>query len=154
MAKMGFRCLGLIAFGALVGSSAFADSAAERAKLYGSWQTGGEGGAGKTVWILENRGNAFHIVNSQGDKKIADFACVLGQECGVKDGGRKVKVTLYFNGAKLVEMEIRGEEIVKRRFGAEETGDALDLEVIPVTPEGKTETVHFKRLGGVESKLR
>jgi hypothetical protein len=154
MIRVGFRCLGLMAFGALVGSSAFADNSTDRAKIYGSWQAGGEGGAAKTVWILEDRGDAFHIVNSLGDKKLADFACVLGQECEVKDGGRKVKVTLYFNGAKLVELEVKGEEVVKRRFGTGETGDGLDLEVIPVTPSGKTETVHFKRLDGVESKLR
>lgn len=152
MVKMEVRSL--IAFGALLGSSALADDFAERAKLYGSWEAEGEGGAAKTVWTLESRGDAFHIANSQGNKTIADFACVLGQECEVKVGGRKVKVTMYFNGAKLVEMEIRGEEVVKHRFGAGETKDALDLEVIPVTPTGKTETVHFKRLDGVESKLR
>jgi hypothetical protein len=144
----------LIAFGALLGSSALADDSTERAKLNGSWQAEGEGGAPKTVWILESRGDTFHIANSQGAKTIADFACVLGQECEVKVGGRKVKVTMYFNGTKLVEMEVKGEEVVKHRFGAGETRDALDLEVIPVTPSGKTETVHCKRLDGVESKLR
>jgi hypothetical protein len=149
---MGFRSL--IAFGALLGSSALADDFAERTKLYGSWQAEAEGGTTKTVWTLENRGESFHIVNSQGEKKLADFACVLGQECEVKVGGRKVKVTMYFNGAKLVELEVKGEEVVKRRFGVGETRDALDLEVIPVTPSGKIETVHFKRLDGVESKLR
>jgi hypothetical protein len=72
--------------------------------------------------------------------------CSLGKECEVKDAGRKVKVTLFFNGPKLVVLETRGDEVVKKRFGAVETGDTLELEVIPVAPDGKTETVHFKRV--------
>lgn len=143
-----------IAFGALIGSSAMADDFAERAKLNGSWQAEGEGGAAKTVWILENRGDAFHLVNSLGSKTLADFACVLGQECEVKVGGRKVKVTMYFNGTRLVELETKGEEVVKHRFGIGETSDALDLEVIPVNPAGKTETIHFKRANSEQTKLR
>src|ERR1035438_6657078 len=60
----------LIACGALLGSSALADDSAERAKLNGSWQAEGEGGAPKTVWILESRGDTYHIANSQGTKTI------------------------------------------------------------------------------------
>ncbi len=143
--EMIFRTCCLTAFiGACLGSIAFADDSAERAKLTGTWQ-----GEGQAVWIFEHQGDAFHIVNSQGDKKIAEFACNLGKECEVKDGGRKVKVTLFFNGAKLVVLETKGEEVLKRRFGAVETGDTLELEVIPVVPDGKTETLRFKRAQNV-----
>jgi hypothetical protein len=131
---------------------AFADDSAGRIKLVGTWQAQADGGGvTNAVWVLEDKGDAFHIVNSQGDKKIADFTCALAKECEVKDGGRKVKVTLYFNGAKLVVTETKGDEVVKRRFGAEEKGDVLDVEVIPVVPDGKTETLHFKRLANATS---
>jgi hypothetical protein len=145
--NMSFRSLCLIAFfGVSLHSIALADDSTERAKLAGAWQARGEGGAANSVWILQSQGDVFHITNSQGDKKIADYACNLGKECEVKDGGRKVKVTLFFNGTKLVVLETKGEEVLKRRFGAVETGDTLELEVIPVVPDGKTETLHFKRV--------
>src|SRR5580658_3840956 len=127
---MSFRTLCLTAsIGACLGSIALGDDSAERAKLTGTWQ-----GEAKAVWIFESQGDSLHIINSQGDKKIAEFACNLGKECEVKDAGRKVKVTLYFNGPKLVVLETRGEEVVKKRFGVIETGDTLELEVIPVGP--------------------
>jgi hypothetical protein len=153
---MSFRSLCLIAFaGAFLGSIAFADDATERAKLNGTWQSqGGSGGAVNAVWTLDSQGDAFHITNSLGDKKIAEFACSLGKECEVKDAGRKVKVTLFFNGPKLVLLKTRGEEVVKLRFGAVETGDALELEVIPVSPDGKTETLHLKRLPSVAASAK
>lgn len=142
---MSFRILSLVAFtGVFLSSIAFADDSTERAKLAGTWQ-----GEAKAVWILESQGDAFHITNSQGDKKIAEYACTLGKECEVKDAGRKIKVTLYFNGSKLVVLKTRGEEVVKLRFGAAEQADTLDLEVIPVVPDGKAETLHFKRVQNV-----
>ncbi|HEY1754647.1 MAG TPA: hypothetical protein VGG72_04580 [Bryobacteraceae bacterium] len=141
---MSFRIVCLIGFiGASLGSIAFADDSTDRAKLAGTWESNG---AVKAVWILESQGDGFHITNSQGDKKVVEFVCSLGKECEVKDAGRKVKVTLFFNGPKLVVLETRGDEVVKKRFGAVETGDTLELEVIPVAPDGKTETVHFKRV--------
>jgi hypothetical protein len=142
---MTFRILCISAFiGVFAGSIALADDSDERAKLTGAWQ-GQESSGAKAVWTFESQGEAMHIVNSQGDKKIAEFACSLGKECEVKDAGRKVKVTLYFNGPKLVVLETKGEEVVKKRFGVTETGDTLELEVIPVGP-GKAETLHFTRV--------
>ena len=142
---MRFRILCLTGFiGAFLSSNASADDSAERAKLAGAWQ--GESGAAKAVWILESHGDAFRITNSVGDKRISEFACNLGQECEVKDAGHKVKVMMYFNGPKLVMLETKGEEVVKKRFGAAETGDALDIEIIPITPAGKNETLRFKRV--------
>jgi hypothetical protein len=144
---MSFRILCLMALiGAFLSSIALADDSTERAKLTGTWQSQEGSGAANAVWILDSQGEVFRITNSQGDKKIAEFACNLGKECEGKDGGRKVKVTLYFNGPKLVVLKTRGEEVVKLRFGAVEQGDTLELEVVPVSPDGKTETLHFKRL--------
>jgi hypothetical protein len=145
---MSFRILCQSAFiGAFLCSIALADDSDDRAKLTGTWQAQESSGAAKAVWIFDSQGDAMHIVNSQGDKKIAEFACNLGKECEVKDAGRKVKVTIYFNGPKLVVLETKGEEVVKKRFGVTETGETLELEVIPVGP-GKAETLHFTRVQG------
>jgi hypothetical protein len=45
-----------------------------------------------------------------------------------------------------VETETIGSRVVKRRFAVTGDGDKMELEVIPIEPEGKTETVVFKRV--------
>ena len=58
-----------------------------------------------------------------------------------------VLLVIYsFNGSKLVLLETRGDQVVKRLFATAQTGDILDLDVIPMTPDGKTETLHFQRV--------
>ena len=58
---------------------------------------------------------------------------------------------MWFNGPKLVEMETRGSEIIKRRFQAEE-GDMVEVEVIPIVPSGKTEVVRLHRVSESDSR--
>jgi hypothetical protein len=53
---------------------------------------------------------------------------------------------MWFNGPKLVEIEARGTEVVKRRFSVTGDGDRMDVETIPIVPAGKSETRHFKRV--------
>ena len=80
-----------------------------------------------------------------GDRKVMDFECsTQGKECEIKDSGKSAKVSLWYNGPTLVELETKGNEVVKRRFAAAPQ-DSLSVEVIPVQPDGKTETVHFRR---------
>jgi hypothetical protein len=151
---MHVRCLGLIALtGALFVTAAFADDSAERAKLTGAWKLQGGNGADHTVWTLDVQGDVFRVSSAQGGKTIAEFTCSPAKECETKDGGHKVKVLMYFNGPKLVMQETKGDEIFKRRFGAGEHPDTLDLEFIPVTPGGKTEMLHFQRVSDAEAKV-
>lgn len=129
----------------VAGPVLFAEDSDDRAKLTGAWQEQ-TASAAHAVWTFEEQGPAMHVTNSQGDKKVVEFLCGLGKECEAKDAGKKVKVTVYFNGAKLVIMETRGDQVFKRRFGVGPAGDILEVEMIPVSPEGKPETVHFTRL--------
>jgi hypothetical protein len=65
--------------------------------------------------------------------------------CDVKTAGKKATVSLWFNGPRLVEMETKGSDVVKRRFTILPQGDVMEMEVIPIVPSGKTESVQFKR---------
>jgi len=76
----------------------------------------------------------------------------VGKECAVEDAGRRSKVSMWFNGPKLVELETRGTEIVKRRFSITGNGETMDLETIPIAPSGKVETAHFKRVPSAVAK--
>ena len=130
---------------ALLSPAIFADTAADRAQLNGTWE--GPQGSNAAVWTLVERGDSMHVTYSLADHKVAEFDCKLGPECKAKIDGHNATVSVYFNGAQLIEIETRGSEVLKRRFGvaAQGQGNQLDIEVIPIVPDGPSETLHFKR---------
>jgi hypothetical protein len=145
--KQRMICLSLTAgvWVAMMGPTAFAQDEADRAKLNGAWQAQ-EGGAAPAVWTIQETASGMKVIRSQGSKPVIEFVCDFGKECEAKDAGKKVKVTLYFNGAKLVVMETRGDLVVKRRFGFGDAADIMELEMIPVAPAGPAQTSRFTRV--------
>ncbi|HXK03387.1 MAG TPA: hypothetical protein VMS37_13355 [Verrucomicrobiae bacterium] len=127
----------------LLAAAALGDDTADRDKLIGKW-TQGSADADET-WSLETVGDSLrvtHILKQKSD----EFECnIMGHDCDVKLAGKRAKVSLWFNGGMLVELETRGNEVLKRRFKAGE-GDTLQIEVIPINPGGKPEMEHFKRV--------
>ena len=142
MRKLVITLSGLVFCAALHG-----DDAADRAKLIGSWQLQSGGDKDGTLWTLETEGDRIRIVHVQNNQKLTDFECnTTGQDCNVTDAGRHVKVSLWYNGPKLVEFETRGSEVIKWRLGITGQGDTMEVEEIPITPAGKTEILEFKRM--------
>jgi hypothetical protein len=141
---MKLRVVGLAALA--LGVSAFAGDA-EWAKLMGAWESqGGTDNAARATWLLEPKGGAVHVTYLQGSQKLAEFECdTSGRECAGKAEGHSAKISLYFNGPTLVELETKGPEVIKRRFAVAGTGEEMDVELIPVVSKSKAETVHFKR---------
>jgi hypothetical protein len=66
----------------------------------------------------------------------------------VKEAGKPMKVSIWFNGPKLVIMETRGKDVLKRRFQATDDGKEIEMETIPIVPQGKTEVVRLHRAPG------
>lgn len=130
----------------LLAGLALAVDDADRAKLAGKWQQSeGNGGPGAT-WTLANMGDSIHVIISNPTETIEEFDCnTLGKECAIKNAGHKSKVSLWFNGAALIELETTGNQVVKRKFVVTGNGDTMDLETIPITPSGQPGTAHFKR---------
>jgi hypothetical protein len=116
----------------------------QRQKLAGSWQ---ESGAAPKTWILEETGDNVRITETANGQKLVEYECnTLGKECEVKESGKHAKVSMWFNGPRLVAMEVRGNDVVKRRFQASEDGAGMKIEVIPIAPAGKPEVIELKRL--------
>ncbi len=116
-----------------------------RAKLYGKWHTGNGSAEGET-WVIEEKDDAVRLSHSTADQKPIEIECnTMGRECEVKELGKKVKISMWYSGPKLVQIETRGSDVVKRQFAVAENGDTMELEVIPVVPPGKAELVQFKR---------
>lgn len=121
------------------------DQVEDRAKLSGTWQI--ENGSGKPViWVIEQKADAAHFTNTEGDQKSADFECsTKGKECKVAESGKEAKISMWYNGASLVQMETKGSDVTKRKFSVEAEGDKMSIEITPIEPAGKPETLHFKR---------
>jgi hypothetical protein len=133
---------------ALFAAAAWAADNTDHSKIGGAWQVQNEAGKGPAlVWVLEEKGDAIHVTYSHGDQKLSEFECnAMGRECQIKDSGRQAKVSMWFSGAKLVELETKGSEVVKRRFTVSGQGDTMELEVIPIVPVGRSETMRLKRM--------
>ena len=120
---------------------ALADDAGDRSRLIGTWQPAEQSGA---VWILQGDDRGLHLTRMQSDQKVADFECnTVGRECDIK-GARGLKVSMWYSGPKLVVMETRGTDVVKYRLHAIDDSK-LEIEVIPIVPAGKPETVGLTR---------
>jgi hypothetical protein len=128
---------------------ALADDSDQRAKLAGSWQDASDA---KEVWVLQPLPDGMHITSSSGGKTLVEVDCKMAQECDIKDSGHHAKVMMYFNGPKLVATETIGSRILKRRFTVTGDGNTMELEVIPIEPDGKTETIVFKRIATESAK--
>jgi hypothetical protein len=121
---------------------ALADDSVDRVKLIGAWQPQDKSGA---AWILQSEEQGLHLTQMQGDQKLADFECnTSGRECEAKGAGKGLKVSMWYSGPKLVVMETRGSEVMKYRFHSLE-GDKMEVEVIPIVPDGKPQTLTLTR---------
>jgi len=131
----------------LFATSAVGDDGSARAKLIGRWKPQESAAKEAGVWTLEAKnGDILRVTHSLGDQKLSELECsTTGRECEIKDSGKTAKVSMWFNGAKLVELETKGREVVKRRFAVAKQGDTLEVEIIPIVPEGRPETLRFAR---------
>jgi len=135
----------------VAGAWAMGDDRSERQKLIGSWQIQGSAeGDPTTSWTFSDKGKDLHITALEGTNTVADYHCgTTGASCKVKVSGKSTTMSMWFNGASLVQMETKGSDVLKRRFTitpqSDATGDVMEVEIVPITPSGKTETLHFKR---------
>ncbi len=124
-----------------------ADDASARAQLIGAWQQQDDSGKGISLWVVETKANSLHITNSQGDQKLSEIDCKpTGAECEGTASGKKTKVSMYFNGPTLVQLETVGSDVIKRQFTVREQPDILEIDVMPIIGNAKSETLHLKRM--------
>jgi hypothetical protein len=151
-----FRGL-LIACGAAL--LPFAALAVERPNLSGSWQWNPSRSdlpaakiAGLT-WVIDQNEDALHVseIAKQPDGKEvkSDFHCTTdGKECSVKVDGQSAKVSFWYNGATLVELESKGSSrqmIVKRRLQLSADGKSMNVELIPVVGASQAGKMVFEK---------
>ncbi len=110
-------------------------------KMSGRWQH-----QDGTAWTIDNKVGTAHLKHDDHGHVSPDVECnTMGRECQVHESGKPVKVSMWFSGPKLVELETRGSQVVKRRFLVAASSDTLEVETIPVVPEGRAEVKTYKR---------
>lgn len=96
--------------------------------------------------ILDQKGGKIHVQEMNGEKVDVDFTCsTSGQECEAKENGHSEKVTMYFNGAKLVELRERGNDTIKQRLALSNDGKVLTVETVPLSSQEQIRIESFRR---------
>lgn len=132
-------CAGLLF---LAGAPVAKLKAQQGSSYAGTWQLPDK----SSELVVEQTGDTLHVKEQRGAEVLCEYTCNSnGKSCDFREGGKKSKVSVYFNGPILVEIRTRGESITKRRFGLKDDGKTLEVETMPISPPGKTETVLYAR---------
>lgn len=121
----------------------FAQAGSSDPDLSGTWLDSSN--SAQRITFTE-KGDSIQVRESDGTRVIADYRCNLtGTQCEVKEDGKPVKVMIYYNGSKLVEIKERGNDVEKRRFSLGKDGKTMQMEVIPLSSQGKTITRSYQK---------
>lgn len=95
---------------------------------------------------MQTSGDKIHVQEFKGNDLKWEYTCGLsGKACKFKEGMREATVSIWQNGPKLVELCTRGDSVTKRRFTLADQGSKLDVEVLPISPPGETQTLAYSR---------
>lgn len=89
--------------------------------------------AGAT-WVIKEGDNAIHITESEdGSSKKIELQCTTdGKDCKVV--GEKATASFWYNGPMLVEMETKGDHVVRYRIKISDDGKTLSVDTTYIVP--------------------
>lgn len=122
---------------ALIGAPAIAQ---DRPNFSGTWQFDASKSElhnlkiANATWLIEEGDNSIHISESEGGKsKKLELKCTTdGKECEASD---KAKASFWYNGPMLVEMETRGDHVIRYRIKISEDGKSMSVEMTHIVPQ-------------------
>lgn len=127
----------------LVATAIPAALSAQTPDLTGTWLS--ESNASQKL-VLNQKDGKIHFQEMSGEKVDIDFTCsTSGQECEAKENGHSEKITMYFNGAKLVELRERGNDTIKQRLALSNDGKVLTVETVPLSSQEQIRIESFRR---------
>src|ERR687892_593199 len=59
--------------------------------------------------------------------------------------GESGQVSMYYNGPVLVELDMNGDHVTKKRLHLAADGKAMEMEVVPISPPGASEKLVFAK---------
>ena len=142
----------LVAVGIGVMLAASARAQGDKPNFSGSWQvnpihTKASGERPLLMWVkIEQKGDTIHLARGlrmpDGKEAVTEVRCsTKGEDCNVD---ATTKVTFYYLGDTLKEIEMAGETLIKRAYTLETEG-RLTVEVRYVTPGATTDSFGFDK---------
>ena len=123
----------------------------EQPNLNGTWQLNASRSAlhsGKpsvASLTIEQKASSIHIVRTMSDggkQGAGDFSCTTdGRECEV--GGRKL--SFWYSGPSLVEMEIGKDTVTKSTIKIDADGKSITIDVVHVTPTAEADKLVLEK---------
>jgi hypothetical protein len=127
----------------------------DKPDLNGSWRLETKTDASAPTSVIQQNADEIRIrePSSSGEKAVTDVKCgVKGKECAARVNGDDAHVTFWYNGQTLVQMTTQGKDVVKTRRTLSADGRKMTVEIIPIAPSGKTETLTFARAEVAEQR--
>jgi len=145
---VGSAAIGLLAGLAIIAFVASTANAEDHPDFSGTWKLNASASHIKDS-KLANECSKLTISQKDSSIRLVDTdsppveCSISGKECETKEA----KVSFWFNGPKLVEMEYKGHagHARKRRLSLASDGKTLQMEVIPITPAGDTSLLAFDK---------
>jgi hypothetical protein len=103
-----------------------------------------QGSDAKAIELTIQQDGDNIAVTGQRDGKSLEFKCATnGQNC--KRKGESGQVSMYYNGPVLVELDMNGDHVTKKRLHLANDGKAMEMEVTPISPPGASEKLVFAK---------
>ncbi|HYL39263.1 MAG TPA: hypothetical protein VEV17_25310 [Bryobacteraceae bacterium] len=83
------------------------------------------------TWLIEEKDNSIHITETEGGRKLELKCSTDGKDCDASD---KAKASFWYNGPLLVEMETRGDHVVRYRLKLADDGKSMRVELTHIVP--------------------
>ena len=94
---------------------------------------------------IEQKATSIHIIstmNGEGKESVVDFTCTTdGKDCDV----RGEKISLWYSGPSLVEMEIGKDTTTKSTIKIDEDGKSITIDVAHITPTAEADRVVLEK---------
>jgi len=122
-------------------------AAQERPNLSGTWQFDStksqihaEKVAGAT-WVINEDDSTIQITEDEGEaaKKVELKCTTDGKECKVS--GDKATASFWYNGPMLVEMETKGDHVMRYRMKLSDDGKTLTVDTTSIVPQSTQDDV-------------
>jgi hypothetical protein len=97
---------------------------------------------------MDQKGSAIHLVRTArtnaGRDTVTEFNCTTdGKDCDVKG----VKISLWYDGASLVEMDIAVQSVTKSSMTLSDDGKTISIDVNYISPPGDREKLVLEKSG-------
>jgi len=119
----------------------------DRPNLSGTWQFDSSKSELHTVrvtgatWVINEGDESIQIVESEdGASKKIELKCTTdGKQC--KESGNKATASFWYNGPMLVEMENKGDRVIRYRMKLSDDGKTLTVDTTSIVPQSTQDDV-------------